>query len=650
MKKQTLVSLLWTAMSLPAVASSGADELDELLPLTLAQLMDVKVNISTHTAQRLSKAPSVVSVIPAEDLRLAGTTNLMEILQSVPGIYVKRNLFGFKPLIAFRGASGANVLLMVNGAPVKDLVWSPGIFWKGIPANLIERVEVIRGPGSALFGSDAAAGAINVITKTAANGVRSEAGGRAGSFDTQAGWLHYAGQANGFDINFTADLAATDGHDPFVARARNNTSGRANYGWKSEDFRLGVANGSWRFLADVARHGDVAVGLTGAAALDPVTRAHDSHAGIALLYNDEHVARDWGAAAELRYREIAYSSGNGFLENLPTVTLNRQSSAERRFNFEASALYRGARNHQLRFGGGYVVQDLHRWEQDWDGVPQALDAPRKRRNGYVFLQDVWTLGDDLELTAGARYDRYSDFGGVLNPRLALVWQTSERLTTKLMYGQAFRAPSYLELYVATAANPPNRHLKPEKSDTLELSFNWLASDNLKLGANAYRFERRDVIAASPLLAGGFVNYSRFATRGVELEAHWQANRNLRFSGNLSHMRNEGTDSALRDLAIPPTQAYWRADWAFRPGWHANLEAHWFAARPLPAGDPRALGDGGAYALTHAVLRYRPDRRWELAAAIRNLFDVKAADYSSRTLWYNLPLPGRTMFLEARCRY
>jgi iron complex outermembrane receptor protein len=269
MKKQALLPLLLAVFALPVASAPGDDELDELLPLTLAQLMDVKVTISTHTVQRLSKAPSVVSVITAEDLSLTGATNLMEILQSVPGIYVKQNLFGFKPLITFRGASGANVLLMVNGAAVKDLVWSPGIFWKGVPAEMIDRIEVIRGPGSALFGSDAAAGVINVITKTAANSVRSEAGVRAGSYATQAGWLHYASQANGYDISFAANLVATDGHDPFIARARGNTLGHASYGWKNEDVHLAVANGPWRFLADHTRHKDVAIGLTGAAVLDP---------------------------------------------------------------------------------------------------------------------------------------------------------------------------------------------------------------------------------------------------------------------------------------------------------------------------------------------------------------------------------------------
>lgn len=283
-------------------------------------------------------------------------------------------------------------------------------------------------------------------------------------------------------------------------------------------------------------------------------------------------------------------------------------------------------------------------------MPQPLDAPRQRRNSYLFLQDVWTLGDDWELTAGARYDHFSDFGSAFNPRLALVWQTTERLTSKLMYGHAFRAPSYLELYVSTAANPPNRNLKPEKSKTLELAFNYALSADLKLGTNLYRFERHDVIAPNPLLSGGFDNIGSFVTRGVEIEGHWQAGRTLRFSGNVSRMSNEGIDSALRDLSIPLTQAYLRSDWAFMPGWNWNVELSWFDRRPLPAGDPRARGDSGPYTLANTTLRYRPNRQWEVTASIRNLFDTRATDYSSGALWYNLPLPGRSFFAEARYRF
>ncbi len=650
MKIRSLVILLVGLLQTLPTHANPDQEVEDLLPLSLAELMDLKVSISTNTLQKRSKAPSVVSVITAEDIKATGTTNLMEILQSVPGIYIKNNLFGFKPLITFRGASGANVLLMVNGAPAKDLVWSPSIFWKGMPANMIERVEIIRGPGSALFGSDAAAGAINVITKTAGKINQSEAGVRAGSFDTQAAWVQHGTNWNGFDISFTADIARTDGHQPFIARDKLGAFGHADYGWDNQDIHFSIGKDSWRLLADYTKHDNIAIGLTGAGVLDPITRANDGNASLALLYNNGSFAKDWGVNAELRYRDTEYSSGNGFWELPPgalplaSLHLNDTSSAERRLNFEASALFTGFKDHALRFGGGYILQDLYSFNQHWDQVPKLLDAPQTRRNSYLFVQDAWSFADNWELTAGARYDHYSDVGGTVNPRVAVVWQTTDRLSSKLMYGEAFRAPSYLELHVTTAANPPNPALKPEKSKTWDLSFSYLATRDLRLGLSLYHFARSDVIAPDIAAPYQFKNFDQYVTRGVDLEAQWQASKTFWLSASMSHMQE--VDSPLRDLGIPLQQAFLRADWAFLPKWNWDLQANWFDGRPVYGS--RVQID--SYTLANTTVRYVHDKQWEFAASIRNMLDVDAADYSHKNIPNNLPLPGRNFFGEIRYKF
>lgn len=663
--------------------SAHADpaEVEQLLALSLEELMATKVTISTNTRQALSKAPSVVSVITAEDIKATGATNLAEILQSVPGIHVRSNLFGFRPLVTFRGAGAAHTLLMVNGAPIKDLVWSSGIFWKGLPTSMVERVEIIRGPGSAQFGSDASAGVINVITKTAGKIAHAEAGVRAGSFDTQEGWLQHGTTWSGFDIGFTAQLSHTDGHRPFIATdgqtGRDIVSGtrvsyapgHANYGWDGADLRFSIARGNWRLHADYVRHNDLETGLTGAGVLDPRTRAGDHRYNIDLFYNNETFAQDLGLNAELRYRNLEYTSGNGYQErppgfngNYPDGQLNLQRSAERQLNFEVSGLYTGIRNHATRLGGGYTRQDVYSVEHfvnygtgpdgnplpaggplvSLGGSPYAFAPEKARQISYLFLQDVWTLADDWELTAGARYDRYSDFGGALNPRLGLVWQTTDRLTTKLMFGRAFRAPSYLELYSLTAATKPNPDLVPERSSTWDMSFSYLASKDLKLGLNLFQFVQTNLIAGDAF--NKYQNIGSNTARGVELEAMWQATRTLRVSGNLTHR----DDIDLPFNSIPKEKAYLRADWAFAPTWNWNLQANWIGKRPLAPGDFRRPID--AYSLVDTTLRHAPGRAWELAVSLRNLFDVDAREYTSSSLPDNLPLPRRSLYAELRHRF
>lgn len=638
MHKRLALCLL--ILCLPASATDHVTQIDRLMPLGLEELMQLDVSISTYSKQQMSKAPSVVSLITAEDIAASGATNLMEVLRSVPGVYVKHNLFAFRPLITMRGAPGTHVLLMVNGAPIRDLVWSNGIFWKGLPASSIERIEIIRGPGSALFGADASAGVINVITRTAAPIRRSEVALRAGSYAGRAAWLRHGTSWNGLDLGLTAELSATDGHHPTIAPDRSGNSGRAEYPWDNLDLRASLAGEHWRLLADYVRQDEVGAGLNGAGQLDPLNRSDGRQFGLALHYDDARFAPDWGVNAVARYRDLEYSSGNGFLAPQPGNPGAREllDAGERQISLDISGLYQGLRRHALRIGLGGAWNTPYGVRHD---PPRANPIPEQsRRDLYVYLQDVWTLAEDWELTAGLRYDRFSDFGGATTPRLALVWRADERLTGKLLYGEAFRTPSYQELYFQTAANTPNPALRPEHSRTWELAFDYLAGDRLRLGLNLYRFERTDLISGS---AGTFQNFGEFVVHGLELEAHWQAAPALRFTGNLTLLDQD--DGPARDVNIPDATLSLRMDWAFHPRWALGAQAHAYGRRDLPAGDPRR--ELGAYALLDGTLRYRPGRNWEFSLAVRNLLDADARDYSSRSLPNNLPLPGRNFYAEAR---
>lgn len=673
---------------LTAYADTDA-KMEQLLSLSLEDLAKIKVNISTNTKQVLSKAPSVVSVITAEDIKATGSTNLTEILQSVPGIYVKTNLFGARPTVTFRGAESFHTLLMVNGIPMRDLVWNPEIFSRGLPTSMIERIEIIRGPGSALYGSDASAGVINVITKTATGVAQAEAGIRAGSFNTREGWVQNGGKWNDFDFSFTAELMHTDGYNPFIAAdgqtAKDKAAGTsvsyapgyAQYGYDNEDLRFSIGTGNWRLLADYMQKSNVKTGLSGGAVLDPLTNGQSSRFNIQQLYSNEAFAKDWGLNAELHYFNLDYTSGGGFQESPPGYTdatgtypagrLNQNRSAEYGYGYEVSGLYTGVKDHAIRLGGGYDLENLYFVEQfvnfgtgpdgntlpaggplvNVSNTPYAFAPEKIRQIRHLFLQDVWAFAHDWELTGGARYDQYSDFGGTLNPRLALVWQSTDSLTTKLIYGQAFRAPSYLQLYSLTAATKPNPDLKPEKSSTWDLSFSYRATRDLTLGLTLYQFAQTDLLAADA--TNTFQNAGSKTSNGVELEAMWQATRTLRISGNFSSRDDITNQSFSVPLPVPKQKAYLRTDWLFMPNWNWNVQANWIGEHlPLPTGDKRMQTD--AYTIVDTTLRYYHRRDWEFAASIRNLFDTDARERSSPSLPYNLPLPGRSFYAEVRYNY
>lgn len=644
---------------------------DSLFDLSLEELTQVKVIIATGTEQTLDKAPATVTVLSAEDIKKTGATNLTDILESVPGVHINTNDFGNRPLVHMRGTSSFQTLLMVNGNDTRDLVWAFGIFWKGIPVSAIERIEVIRGPGSALYGADASAGVINVITKTAGRIEETEVGIRAGSFDSQSVWMQYGTDWHDFNIGFTAELSTTDGHDPFIQSDRANAAGKAHYGWDNQDLRFSIANDHWRLLANYMKHDDLETGLSGGGYFDPVTSAEDERIDVDLLYNNKNFSKHWGLDVKLHYQDLDYSSNDGFQESpadasYPDGKLNHMSSSERQIAFKASGLYSGFDQHSIRIGAGYDWQDLYRVEQqinfgtgptgsvlaaggpvvDVSDTIYAFAPEKTRKLYYAFIQDVWALAADWELTIGARYDHYSDFGDTVNPRLALIWKTTDKLTTKLMYGEAFRAPSFQELYAITSRSSPNSALEPEESETLELAFSYAATKDIQLAMNLFNFEINDFISRDDTPQRQYQNSGKHKIVGVEMEARWQATKNLSLSGNYTY--RDPDDNDFRKVTEAEQEAYFRSDWQFQPGWNWNFQASWIADRKRADGDTRS--DLDDYIISDTTLRYTGLKHWELAASVRNLFDENAREHTGRSIADDLPLPERSFYAELRYKF
>ena len=186
------------------------------------------------------------------------------------------------------------------------------------------------------------------------------------------------------------------------------------------------------------------------------------------------------------------------------------------------AFYNGYTNHRLRVGSGVYYAKLRVNETKnygpgvIDGTVPVIDGtltdvtgtsniyiePKNRTNYFAFLQDEWTFARDWSTTLGLRYDHYSDFGNTLNPRAALVWQTKYNLTTKLLYGRAFRAPSFAELY---AINNPirlgNANLRPETIDTLEMAFDYQPTFDINTKFNFFTYKIRNQISLVSLTGG-----------------------------------------------------------------------------------------------------------------------------------------------------
>lgn len=674
LKKLHILPALFAA-SIPFSAfAQPTEQLDHFISLSLEELISLETTIATTSKRTATQAPAVVTLITEDDIKATGATNLADILQSVPGIHIRYNHFANRPLVHFRGAKANQTLLMINGNSMRDLAWNVGIFWKGIPASAIDRIEIIRGPGSALFGADASAGVVNVITKTASRIKHSEAGIRAGSFNTQSAWMQHGDHYKGFEISVTAEVSSTDGHAPYIESDALDQAGNANYGWQNSDLRFSAAREHWRLQADYTQQRDVEVGLTGFGVFDPITMGEDSRFNLDLFYTNDNFSDHWSLASELRYQHLDYTSGDGFQErpagytditgSYPDGWINQNRAAERHLVFQLSGIYHGINNHAIRIGAGHTIQDLYSVEHfvnfgvDADGntIPAGsplIDisdseyafAPEKtRRINHIFLEDVWQLNPLWELTAGARYDDYSDFGDSVNPRLALVWQTTDRLTSKFIYGQAFRAPNYNELFAVTSRSLPNSELKAERSETFDLAFSYSASSNLLFNLNLFHFDQTDLIDRDS--TGQYQNIGDHTIRGVEFATHWQAAENLNLIVNFT-VRDQD-DSSFRFNPEAEKEAYFRADWGFSNNWNWNLQTNWIGARERTDIDARDPLD--AFSITDTTLRYASSDHWEFAASIRNLFDKDAREYTGASIADDLPLPERNAYAELRYKF
>jgi outer membrane receptor for ferrienterochelin and colicins len=657
------------------------------------------VSIATGSQQPIARAPAIATVITAEDIRAMGAIDLDQALASVPGLHVSASPFLSTPIYSFRGIYtnyNPQVLMLVNGIPITTVFAGNRSFaWGGMPLENVARIEVIRGPGSALYGADAYSGVINVITKTAADIRGTEFGVRAGSFRTRDAWLQHGGNIGLFEAAFYLRAGRTDGNSERVGRDLQSSldtlfgtraslaPGSLSNMREAVDARVDLSLREWRLRAAFQQR-ETGVNAGVAENLDPNGRVPESRLYLDMSYQKANWAPGWDVTGVVGYYELEEKPGDpaymlfpagAFGGAFPLGVIGNPGHAERHTHGSISAFYSGFELHRIRIGVGYRIDDLYSAQEFKNfnfitipGVGPALvplrglvDAtgnpalvymtPHKRHVAYVFAQDEWNLAKDWTLTAGLRHDRYSDFGGTTNPRVALVWDAAYNVVIKAMHGRAFRAPSFTEEY--TLNNPVNfgnPNIRPETIVTNELAFSWQPATSLQTSLTLFQYRMRDIINpipnADPTTGKTFQNTGDQTGRGLELEATWDVTRTLRLSGNysLQHAIDEATG---QDAGLAPhRKLFVRADWRIAPLWHLGATVNHVADRRRQPGDARPqIADYTTVDLN--VRREKIAGNWELRAALTNLFnrDAREPTFAPGNIPFDLPLPGRAVYVQ-----
>ncbi|MFZ2853935.1 MAG: TonB-dependent receptor [Rhodocyclaceae bacterium] len=685
---------LFSALLLQISAALAQNNEDEEV-LALAYGDKATISIATGSRQALRRAPAVASVVTAEEIAAMGATDLDEVLEGIPGMHVSRTAY-YAPVYGIRGIQSSptdsRTLMLQNGVPMTTLyLGDKGHNWGGLPLENVARIEIVRGPGSALYGADAYAGVINIITKSAADTPGTEFGVRIGSFNTRDSWVQHGGQAGPLEVAAYLRIGSTDGINGIIAAdaqsARDrifgsNASlapGPVHTGHDDIDGALDLGYGKWRLRAGYKLRDRLGVGAGIASTLDPLGQNRSERVTTDLSWADPFLAKDWGAgftASYLHYAETLAANyqlsppGTVFPTGVfPSGMIGDPDRFERQLRLSTFATYVGIHGHSLRFGLGH--DDLNMYETgthknyllnasgvpvptgpviDYSGIQPHL-RPQRRKLDYFYVQDEWQFARDWALTAGLRHDRFSDFGGTTNPRLALVWDAAQQLTAKLLYGQAFRAPSFNEQYGINPVANGNPNLKPETIRTLEAAFAWQARPDTLVNLSFFRNAMQDIIRAVPNASGSGSTFSNTGLqngRGMELEAVWDASRSLRLTGNYSWQRSidetTGTDAGY----APHHHLYVRADWRFTGNWLASTQINRVAERKRAAGDLRS--DVPDYTTIDLTLRTTNSKnRWNFAGSVRNLFnaDVREPSLAPGTAIPNdLPMAPRTAYVQA----
>ncbi len=696
------LSIVLTLILLPvavAFAATGAEEklqTDEGLEMLL--FMDVpEVITATLTQQSIITAPSTISVITEEQIHQMGLRTLADALNKVPGITLKRSFFG-EELIILRGIqpstlSNDKFKFMIDGHTIAEPLY--GFFENIFKYSLenVKQVEIIRGPGSSLYGTNAYTGVINIITKKPSeiDGTRIDA--KIESFDTTRVDLATAKKEGDFGWKVTGSYLKTDGHEKDIERdVLFGTPISIAPGKMGTDFDRKNANLylEWDKLNLTFNYVD-----NDQETPIPVTGFLTQNGENALWNYWDFVGKyeiDLSDTIKLRptahYDRMEHETKSQVIPNGFVIPLDIDGDGDIEFfpnGANANWGYKGynlgadlvldwkvSDNNQLLLGifaekmetnDTFLKSSIHplflfnldsvvdvsataNWNEDAD-----------REIGGFFFQDEWNMNEDWNLILGGRYDDFSDFGITFNPRGGLVWDFNKKGgVVKFLYGSAFKAPTFTQL--RNQNNPillGNRDLDPETLDSFETTFSYIFGGKLQTNIALYSVETDKQIKPSPILSFGipgtqYVNSDGVKSRGLELDAKYVFMEKSYLFGSYTYTDAEDKATGETSGLIPENTGTLGINVHFAERWNWNINAELIGEIPREVGDSRS--DLDATATVDNTLRIENIRGFDIYFSVYNLFDedVFSASNTLTEKFSDLPRAGRVYAAGATYKF
>ena len=631
-RKYLAAAALPAVLALNAAAQPG---LGELLSYDLADLANVQVVSVSKELQPASKAPGTVRVITAEQIKEHGYQTLEEALAGLPGFQF-RDISGFNSYVFLRGVPNQNnlILLLVDGVQINEL--NSGGFYGGAQYNLanVERIEVVYGPASALYGTNAMSGVINIITRDPRDLQGAEGSALAGSFDTRAMDFSYGHHEGDRGLSLSGKLYSTAKSNLRGSKGDNNWSDsmenfEADQSFDGKYVYKGLTFGA--IMQDKRSSKATNEKTTGSDLVDFGTDWHIRFANAYLKYLYDE-ARDWSLESRLYYRSSTVMDDT-VARVYSTVCSTCGQQGQYRPNdmvgLENQVRFQPADGLDLTAGLVAEHENLaNTLATTYSGDPLLRPAP-PANPGMVnsdllslYAQASYTLTPGLDFTGGLRYDRSSTYGKVGTPRAGLVYNSGQ-LTLKALYGEAFRAPRPWDYTYGLG----NSSLNPEKLYSSELSANYSLTSHLRADLAVYR---NKLTSLHSLSGNRWVNSGSIETRGAEARLEY-ARGSLKSYLNYTLQISE--DSAGSDVAeIGRHNAGAGLLYAFSSRVKLDLGLRYLGRRKNPQTITATNSDfvGGAV-VTDATLSLAGTRGLELQFLAKNLFDEKYYHTSNLTV-------------------
>ncbi len=644
-----------------AGASLGQDAKFDLSQLTLDQLAHAEVYTASRHLQSIDDAPASVTLITARDIRDHGYRTLADVLRTVRGFYVTNDrnyssigVRGF----ARPGDFNTRILLLVDGHRLNDNLYDEAMIGMEFPVDvdLIDRIEIIRGPVSSLYGSNALFGVVNILVRKGRDLDGAEVVSSTGSFNSNRGRVSYGRRLGNVEFLVSGSFYGSKGHNHLFYPEYDDPStndGNADH-VDDEQAESALASITYR---DVSLRGvfgsrvkGIPTGAYGTVFNDSGTRTKDTHWYLDGQYQRTFL-KAWDVMGRAFYDRFAYRGSYVY----PSSSVPSDSHPELDFGdgrWAGVELQVTREVHRNRVQGGAEFRDNLRQNQTTFDVSPYVSQLDDRRKSYVaafYLQDDVALTQRLHLDGGFRYDYYGTTQASIDPRVALIYRPLETVAIKVMYGEAFRAPNNYEMYYAVTPNVGNLNLKPEKIRTSEAVWEQKLPAHLFLSTAVFHSSMSGLITQIGQDDQSLIyrNLQQVGSDGTEVELRGQLVGGPDWVASYEFQETKDSDTHQFLSSSPRSLAKVTVSQRF-PGTHltASVDAQYRSRLETLSG-----GSVSPFAVVDATLLGRNiGRHLDVSAGAYNLLNKAYSDPASGALQQDsIRQDGRSLRLQVTWR-